>query len=52
MIRNKYNLDMSKTRTKAADNSLRHITPKIMNDTPKLILNKVLTRSLPAFIFI
>ena len=40
-----------KTRTKAAENSLRHVTPKIINDTPKIILDKVLTHSLPSFIF-
>ena len=50
-IRNKNNLDMSKIRTKAAENSLRHVIPKIINDTPKIILYKVLTHSLPSFIF-
>ena len=51
MILEKNNLDMSRTRTTAAENSLRHVTPEIINDTPRIVLHQVLTHSLPCFIF-
>ena len=43
---------MSKTRTKAAENSLRHVNPKIINDTPKIVLDKVLTLASQVLFFI
>ena len=51
-IRNKNNLYMSIIRTKAAEYSFRHVTPKIINVTPKIILDTALTHSLPVLFFI
>ena len=47
--RNKFELNLQKNTIKAAENSLRHVTPKIINDTPSIITDKIRTHSLQGF---
>ena len=47
--RNKSMLNINKTNTKLADNSLRNITPNIVNNTPDIIISKIFTHSLHGF---
>ena len=42
---------VNKTRTKLAENTLRNITPKVINDSPHCIISKILTHSLQGFKF-
>ena len=49
MIQKKIELNLQKNTIKAAENSLRHVTPKIINDTPSIITDKIRTHSLQVF---
>ena len=39
--RNKTALNVARVKTKVTENSLKNITPKIVNDTPEIILDKI-----------
>ena len=44
-------LILVKTRTKLADSSLRFVVPRLINDTPHFIIDKIHTHSLQGFVF-
>ena len=48
--RNKTALNVARVKTKVAENSLKNITPKIVNDTPEIILDKIFSHSLQGFV--
>ena len=48
--RNKMALNVARVKTKVAENSLKNITPKIVNDTPEIILDKIFSHSLQDFV--
>ena len=50
-IRSKSTLNINKTRTKAAEVSLRNITAKIVNEAPNCVTDKIYTHSLQGFSF-
>ena len=47
--RNKTALNTGQVRIKAAQNSIRNMTSKIVNTTPDIIINKIFTHSLHGF---
>ena len=49
--RTKDSFDIGKTRTKLADSSLRFVVPRLINDTPHFIIDKIHTHSLQGFVF-
>ena len=48
--RNKRALNVARVKTKVAENSLKNITPKIVYDTPEIILDKIFSHSLHGFV--
>ena len=47
--RNKNKLDLNRTETKKAENSLRTVVPRIVNKTTPLIIDKIPTHSLQGY---
>ena len=47
--RNKLALNTNKVNTKSAEQSIRNVTPKLINDTPSIITDKIFTHSLQGF---
>ena len=47
--RNKNKLDLNRTETKKAENSLRTVVPRIVNKTTPLIIDKIATHSLQGY---
>ena len=50
-IRSKHNLHTLRAETRMAENSVRNFFPKLINETPKNILDKIFTHSLKGFAF-
>ena len=47
--RNKLALNTNKVNTKSAEQSITNVTPKLINDTPSIITDKIFTHSLQGF---
>ena len=45
----KDSFDTNKTRTRLADSSIRQVIPRLINDTPHFIIDKIYTHSLQGF---
>ena len=48
--RNKTALNVARVKTKVAENSFKNITPKIVNDIPEIIIDKIFSHSLQSFV--
>ena len=51
-IRSQYSLHLTKTNTKVAERSIRHVLPRLVNDTSSLILDKIYTHSIKGYTYI